>query len=286
MLARVSVLPEQPIGVFDSGVGGLTVVRALLEELPAEQLVYLGDTARVPYGSRSPQTVVRYSRNAARFLLSRGVKMVLVACNTASAAALPQLEAELPVPVLGAVVPGATAAARATESGTVGVIGTLGTVRSGAYVAALAALRPELRVVQHACPLFVPLVEEGWLAEDDPVPELIARRYLGELRERAPELDTIVLGCTHYPLLQRLLSRVAADLWGRPVRLVDSAHAMAQSARAELQRGQLLREAPQEPGKRRLVDRLRCCVTDEARVLDIGARFLGRDLGEIETVDL
>lgn len=284
----VTLDKDQPIGVFDSGVGGLTVVRALLAHLPAEQLVYLGDTARVPYGSRSPQTVVRYSLNAARFLLGKNVKMVLVACNTASAAALPALREALPVPVLGAVEPGAEAAAGQSRSRVVGVIGTLGTVRSGAYVRALAARDPTLRVVTAACPLFVPLVEEGWLAEDDEVAAEVARRYLRPLRIEAPELDTLVLGCTHYPLLLPLLRRIAGELWPHPVTLVDSASTMARAAEAELRlRGLLQEEAPAPPpGQRRAVDRLRLFVTDEARVSEIGQRFLGRELSSPEVVDL
>lgn len=281
--------PAQPIGVFDSGVGGLTVVRALLSHLPLERLVYLGDTARVPYGTRSPQTVVRYSRNAAGFLLRRQVKVVLVACNTASAAALPALQAELPVAVLGAVEPGARAAVAATKSGAVGVIGTLATVRSAAYVRAIAALNPDIRVESTACPLLVPLVEEGWIAPADPIAAQVARRYLAELRDKAPALDTLVLGCTHYPLLAHILSRVAAELWGREVLLVDSARAMALAAEAELRARGLLSPGPPAPPDepaRRAVDRLECYVTDEARVSEIGARFLGRDLGRVETVDL
>lgn len=271
--------PTQPIGVFDSGVGGLTVVRAVMAALPGEALCYLGDTARVPYGTRSQETVVRYSRNAARFLLRQRVKAVLIACNTASAAALPALCAELPVPVLGTVEPGAATAAATTRSGVIGVIGTLATVRSGAYARALAALDPRLRVVAAACPLLVPLVEEGWIGADDGVAEAVARRYLQPLRTEAPTLDTLVLGCTHYPLLLPLLRRVVADLWPHAVTLVDSAAAMATATALELSRLGL--RSPAEMPRP-----LRCFVTDEARVAEVGARFLGRSLGDVELVDL
>lgn len=291
---------DQPIGVFDSGVGGLTVVRAVLSRLPAERLVYLGDTARVPYGMRSAQTVLRYSRNAARFLLKQDVKMVLIACNTASAAALEVLQQELPVGVLGAVEPGAEAASQATRSGTIGVIGTLATVRSGAYERALRAIDPAFAVHALACPLLVPLVEEGWNEADDPVSTMVVRRYLTELARRAPELDTLVLGCTHYPLLHPVLHRVAAELWGHDIALVDSATAMAEAAARELGRRGLLRTAPDQAapgtppretlsdngGGRRSVDRMRCFVTDEARVAEIAARFLGRAPDRIELCDL
>jgi glutamate racemase len=283
----------QAIGVFDSGVGGLTVARAVLARLPREHLVYLGDTARVPYGMRSAHTVLRYSRNAARFLLHKTVKLVLIACNTASAAALDALRAELPVGVLGAVEPGAAAAAAATRSAVVGVIGTLAAVRSGAYERALLAQNPALQVHTAACPLLVPLIEEGWTADHDPVSELVVRRYLIELRGRAPELDTLVLGCTHYPLLAPLLQRIADELWAHPIALVDSAQAMAEAAAAELARRALLAEelppasaVAGEGPQRRATDRLRCFVTDEARVAEVGARFLGRDLGPIELVDI
>ncbi len=261
----------------------------MLEHLPAETLVYLGDTARVPYGSRSPQTVVRYSRNAAHFLLEKQVKMVLVACNTASAAALPALREELPVAVLGAVEPGARTAAAVTASGVVGVIGTLATIRSGAYVRAIAERDPRIRVVGMACPLLVPLIEEGWIAPDDSITEQVARRYLVELRAEARDLDTLVLGCTHYPLLTPVLSRVAAELWQHPVKLVDSARAMAHAAETELQRLSLLRQprdAGPDPLRRRTVDRLQCYVTDEARVTEVGSRFLGRTLDGVMVVDL
>jgi glutamate racemase len=265
-----------PIGIFDSGVGGLTVVRSLSERLPREELIYLGDTARVPYGSKSAETVARYSRMSTRFLLEQGVKLIVVACNTASAYALAALQAELPVPVLGVVEPGAREALAATRSGRVGVIGTLGTVRSEAYPRALARMDARVRVTARACPLLVPLAEEGWL--DDEIAEAVARRYLGELRAEAPDLDVIVLGCTHYPLLRSVLSRVAAQLFGHEVVLVDSAEVTARAARQALADKHLLCEEG--------AGGLRCYVTDDARIGEVGARFLGRPLGDVVRVDL
>jgi len=270
-----------PIGIFDSGVGGLTVVRAVADALPSERLVYLGDTARVPYGSKSADTVLRYSVLSTRFLLSHDVKMILVACNTASAFAMSELAALLPVPVLGAIEPGARAALAATKTGRIGVLGTLGTVRSAAYPRALARLAAEagglpIEITAKACPLLVPLAEEGWL--DDPVAEAVARRYLGELHAEAPSLDVLVLGCTHYPLLRQVLTRVAAEIWSHPVTLVDSAGAMAARARLELERLELLH--PTATGT------LQTFVTDDARIEEIGTRFLGRPLGTVTRVDL
>jgi glutamate racemase len=272
------VTESSAIGIFDSGVGGLTVVRALAERLPAESLVYLGDTARVPYGSKSAETVQRYSRMSAQFLLARGVKMIVVACNTASAFALDALRAELPVPVLGAVEPGARAAVAATRSGRIGVIGTLGTIRSGAYLRAIAAAANgrDLTVTARACPLLVPLAEEGWT--DGAIAEQVARRYLSELREESPELDVLVLGCTHYPLLREVLARVARDLFGHDVVLVDSAESMAHAADAELARLSLSARSPKGA--------LTCFVTDDARIDEVGTRFLGRPIGAVTRVDL
>lgn len=277
---------DKPVGVFDSGLGGLTVVRALRARLPSETVLYLGDTARVPYGSKSAATVARYSLLSARFLLARDVKLIVIACNTASAAALPVLRAELPVPVLGVVEPGAEEALAATRTGRIGVIGTLGTVRSGSYVRAIFARDPAARVTQLACPLFVPLVEEGWLGEGEPdadaevrAAHATAERYLGELHAQAPDLDVIVLGCTHYPLLRGLLERVAARLWTQPVRFVDSAQAMARAVERELHDKHLL-------GRAHDAGRLDCCVTDETRLAEMGARFLGHALPHVERVDL
>jgi glutamate racemase len=216
----------RPVGVFDSGIGGLTVVRELLHQLPHEHLLYVGDTARVPYGNKSPETVRRYSREILRWLLERDVKMVVVACNTASAHALDELRRLAPVPVEGVVGPGARAAVAASRTGHIGVIGTAGTVRSGAYERAIGALAPEARVVQQACPLFVPLVEEGWL--DRPATRLIAEEYLAPLV--AQRVDALVLGCTHYPLLKPLLREVL----GTGIALIDSAEETARAVGTEL----------------------------------------------------
>ncbi len=268
------------IGIFDSGVGGLTVVRAVRERLPNESILYLGDTARVPYGNKSAATVRRYAEIAARFLLTREVKLLLIACNTASAYAIETLRETMPVPVLGAVEPGARAAVAATKTGAVGVIGTLGTVRSGAYARAISAaatsVGKEVSVAAKACPLFVPLVEEGWL--DGDVPRAIAHRYLDELAREAPTLDVLVLGCTHYPLLAELLAEVAKERWPHPVTLVDSAATMAEETEVLLARHGLASGAT--------TGSLRCMLTDEARIDEVGARFLGHSLGELERVDL
>jgi glutamate racemase len=231
------------IGVFDSGVGGLTVVSALQRRLPRESILYLGDTARLPYGSKSPDTVTRYTRRNIEFLVGRGVKAVVVACNTASALALPHLQPE--VPTWGVIEPGARKAAALTR-GRIGVIATEATVRSDAYPQALRALRPDLEILSRACPLFVPLVEEGWY--DDPVTEEIAERYLRPLLDAG--IDTLVLGCTHYPLLVPVLARVA----GPEVTLVDSAEAVAEVVAAGLAERGL--EAGEHPPASHL------CVTD------------------------
>ena len=205
------------IGVFDSGVGGLTVVSALRRRLPRESILYLGDTARLPYGSKSPDTVTRYTRRNIEFLTERGVKAVVVACNTASALALPNLSPQ--IPTWGVIEPGARKAA-AVSRGRVGILATEATIRSDAYARALRRIRPELEILSQACPLLVPLVEEGW--HDDPVTEEVARRYLQPLLDAG--VDTLVLGCTHYPLLKPVLERVA----GPDVTLVDSAETVAE----------------------------------------------------------
>ncbi len=269
--------PRRPIGVFDSGVGGLTVVRALRARLPGEDVVYLGDTARVPYGSKSPRTVERYALACQAFLLARDVKLVLIACNTASANALPALEAASPVPVIGAVAPGAGSALEATTGGHIGVIGTLGTVRSGAYERALAA-RPGAHVTSLACPLFVPLAEEGWV--DDDVARAVARRYLTTLFAADPAIDTIVLGCTHYPLLRDVITATARELARGPVAIVDSATAMAAAAAAALPAVAGSDARTVTPGA------LACFATDISRLDEIAPRFLGEPISSFELVDL
>lgn len=269
---------ELPIGVFDSGVGGLTVVRAVRAALPGEDIVYLGDTARVPYGSKSPDTIIRYSLTCARFLAARGVKMLLVACNTASAHAIPALRQALSIPVVGAIEPGAWAAHASSQTSRIGVIGTLGTIRSGAYPEALRKLGSSARIAGQACPLFVPLAEEGWT--NDEVAAAVAARYLGALAAQDPEVDTLVLGCTHYPLLAGVIGRAAHEVFGRQVTLVDSATAMAGAAHQVLAATGLLRPDDGRAGE------LVVCVTDDSRLDELGPRFLGEPLTSYEAVDL
>ncbi len=253
---------DLPIGVFDSGVGGLTVVRQIHRALPKEDLVYLGDTARVPYGTKSPSTVIRFAREDTEFLLSRKVKAIVVACNTASAWALPTLERAFPLPVFGVIQPGAEAALAKTRSGRIGVIGTRATIRSQAYPKAIHALDRQARVFGQPCPLLVPLVEEGWLRH--PVTRTVIEGYLAPLLRR--RIDTLVLACTHYPLLKPAIQTVV----GREVSLVDSAEACAEYVRDRLGQLGLL------CGSRRRLGKIHPFVTDEAdRFRSAAARFLG-----------
>lgn len=260
-----------PLGVFDSGIGGLTVARALFERLPQESVIYFGDTARVPYGPKSPETVRRYSAEILAYLLHRGVKAVVVACNTSTAHALGYLQDHSPVPVVGVIEPGARAAVAASKAGTIGVIGTAGTIASGAYERAIKARRPDARVHAQPCPLFVPLVEEGWF--DHPATELIAREYLQPLRQAG--VDALVLGCTHYPLLKPLLARVM----GPDVTLVDSAEETAKAVTLELEKKGLLAAA----GKH---EHLFVVSDDEPHFRKVGARFLGGRIQHVEVVPL
>lgn len=210
---------EAPVGVFDSGIGGLTVAREIMRQIPGERIVYFGDTARVPYGSKSGKTIIRYSCQIARFLQTRGVKAIVVACNTASAYALDALQQEVDVPVIGVVRPGARVAARESRNGNIGVICTAATAGSHIYRQFIQGLRPEAKVFEKACPLFVPLVEEGW--RKDPVTRIVAERYLQEMKER--KVDSLILGCTHYPLLRSML----AEVMGPDVVLVNPAYETA-----------------------------------------------------------
>ncbi|HHQ48110.1 MAG TPA: glutamate racemase [Acidobacteria bacterium] len=222
---RTRIASRNPIGVFDSGVGGLTVLRALRQRLPGESFLYLGDTARLPYGTKSAGTVQRYALNAARHLIEHGVRLLVVACNTASSYALPELAAASPVPVIGVVEPGVSAALGLGVR-RLGVLGTEGTIRSGSYQAAIARLDGGTEVRAVACPLFVPLAEEGW--GDHPVTDQVARHYLDPLLEW--NVEALILGCTHYPLLKPSLARVA----GPGVHLVDSASAVAETVAVTL----------------------------------------------------
>ncbi len=261
-----------PIGVFDSGIGGLTVARGIEQRLPSESLLYLGDTARVPYGPKSPETVVRYSLEILEWLLSGGVKAVVAACNTATAHALGALREVSPVPVIGVIEPGAAAALRATRNGRVGVIGTAGTIASGAYPNALRALHAGVEVVDRACPLFVPLVEEGWLTH--PATRMIASEYLAPMQ--AAGIDTLVLGCTHYPLLKPLL----ADVLGPGVTLIDSAEETAAELARLLEEQGLKAPAGNRAGSR-------WAVTDDvARFAMVGAVFTGHRLEDVGLADL
>ena len=254
----------RPIGVFDSGVGGLTVFREIARALPHEPLVYLGDSARVPYGTKSPATVVRYTLEAAQHLVERDVKMIVVACNTATAAALPTLQKRLTIPVIGVIEPGARAAVAAT-SGHVGVIATEGTIKSNAYRDAILALKPSVTVTQAPAPLFVPLAEEGWA--NTHVAREVAEIYLGPLIDAG--IDTLVLGCTHYPILRATIEKVV----GGKVKIVDSAETTAAAVRALI--------TPRTNG----TPEYHFLVTDaEDRFRRIAGEFLEREIANLELV--
>jgi glutamate racemase len=258
-----------PVGVFDSGIGGLTVVREMISQLPNESIIYFGDTARVPYGPKSPDTVLRYSREITSYLKGEGVKALVVACNTATAHALPALRGEFDLPIVGVIEPGARAAVSATKTKHVGVIGTAGTIKSRAYEKEIKRLLPDAAVTAQACALFVPLVEEGWV--DTEATRAIARNYLAPLV--AAEVDTLVLGCTHYPLMKTVIGNVV----GRDVRLIDSAHETAREA-AEVLRANSLENATPNDARYRFI------ASDAPDTfLSLGQRFLGSAIDRVET---
>ena len=266
----MQVNPNNPIGVFDSGIGGLTVVRALMEGMPFENIIYFGDTARVPYGLKSVETISRYATQITEFLLQQDVKLLIIACNTMSSVAYQVIEGLSPVPVLGVVDAGARSAVDETHNKYVGVIGTPATINSNAYQKAINKYDPEIRIFSQPCPLFVPLVEEGWL--DHQVTRLTAQEYLKPVI--AQNIDTLVLGCTHYPLLKPLLQEVLGD----QIRLVDSAQAITE------QTGELLNKVNLRNGQQRPPE-YRFYVTDvPIRFQEIGERFLGRKLSNINVV--
>ncbi len=259
-----------PIGVFDSGIGGLTVVKALRELLPHEEIFYIGDTARLPYGSKSPSTVERYSLEIAQLLVAQKAKMIVVACNSASAVALPRLRETMTVPVIGVIEPGAAAAASATKNGRVGVIGTRATIKSGAYERALRSENETLQITPLACPLLVPLIEEGWLRDE--VTDRAIARYLAPMI--AARVDTLVLGCTHYPLLREAFARFL----GPEVTLVDSAQNCARAVAESLAAEHL---ASANEGQ------LTVALTDKPDAfLDVARESLQLDLGEVQIVSV
>lgn len=272
---------DLPIGIFDSGIGGLTVYRALHERLPAEHFLYLGDTARVPYGTKSLTTVERYAIENSRFLEARGIKLLVVACNTASALALPAIRRSVNVDVIGMIEPGARAAVEQSREGCIGVIATEATVHSHAYAKAIARLAPSVEVIERPCPLFVSLAEEGWAESDEA--RSIAAQYLIEIKQS--RADTLVLGCTHYPILRRVIQ----DGVGDRVRLIDSGEAAAQSVELLLRRNDLARAAHEEDMReRRLCDDLdHFYVTDAAdRFSRVAERFLGTAPSVLEAVEV
>jgi glutamate racemase len=263
---------EAPIGIFDSGVGGLTVFRAIERRLPTESLIYLGDTARIPYGTRSRETVERYALEDAAFILAKNVKAIVIACNTASAIAADLLASRCPVPVLGVIQPGARLAVERTRSGYIGVIATEGTVASRAYEQAMIRARDGLEIISRACPLFVPLAEEGWVNHQ--VTYQVAEEYLAEMK--ATRVDTLVLGCTHYPILRPVIEAVMGDR----VAYIDSGEAVAEEVARLLQGQGLARKGTQARTEE-------FYVTDSAaRFRRVAELFLGRPLESLNTIEL
>lgn len=268
---------DLPIGVFDSGVGGLTVLRALRNRLPDERFIYLGDTARLPYGTKSRDSVLRYSVQAGEFLIRRGIKYLVIACNTASSVAVDALrERFAPVPVIGVIEPGAAAGCASSASGQIAVVATEGTVQGGAYQRAIAAIRPDAEVIAQPCSLFVSLAEEGWT--EGPIVEAVVHRYLDDVFAAHPRIDTLLLGCTHFPLLLDALSKAVSPA----VTIVDSAETTAAALAEDLVARDLC-------AQRRRVPAISLMTTDSPqRFARVGSRFLGEDFEphQVELVDL
>jgi len=268
-------LPDKkklPIGIFDSGVGGLTILRELLKFLPHESVIYLGDTARVPYGSKSRSTVLKFTIQAIKFFTTKGIKMLLIACNTSSSLALPDLKDGFDFPIYGVIEPGVKEALNVTRTGRIGVIGTRATISSNIYEKKLKALSPDVKVFSYPCSLFVSLVEEGWI--DDPITYKVAQRYLDNLKRE--NIDTLILGCTHYPLLKDVIQYVM----GKSVALVDSARAFAYEIKEELRRLDLENNSNNNP-------RYEFYVSDEPEQFKrLGSFFLGREISSVNKVDL
>ena len=268
----VNKIKSAPIGVFDSGIGGLTVAKELIKALPNEDIIYLGDTARVPYGTKSERTVIAYSHSNAEFLISKGIKLLVVACNTASSVSIPSLRNEFDIPVIGVIEPGAKKAVSVTKAGKIGVIGTPSTIGSSAYTKAIHNLNPEIEVYTKACPLFVPLADEG--RTEGEIIEHIAEDYLNPIKNSG--IDVLVLGCTHYPLLKNTLQKVM----GAGITLVDSAEETASQIKSVLTEMNLLNESnPDSEKEFYLTD-----VSDT--FISVAGRFLGKKIDKIEMVDI
>jgi len=265
-------IKNAPIGVFDSGIGGLTVAKELIKSLPGEDIIYLGDTARVPYGIKSGRTVIAYSHSNTEFLMSKGIKLLVVACNTASSVSLPSLNSQFDIPVIGVIEPGARKAVSLTKTGKIGVIGTPSTINSSAYKKAIGKINPAIEVFSKACPLFVPLADEGWTEGE--IIERIAEQYLIPIKETG--IDVLVLGCTHYPLLKPTIQKIMGD----QITLVDSAEETASQIKDLLNEENLLNENTSE-SKREFY------LTDVSDTfLSVAGRFLGEKIDKIEMVDI
>lgn len=263
---------EKPIGIFDSGIGGLTVLKEIINELPHENTIYLGDTARVPYGIRSPETVTRYSFENTKFLFSKDVKLLVIACNTASSISLDSIQKNTSIPVIGVIEPGAKTAVKTTKNKKIGVIGTEATIRSQAYMRAIKNLDNTIEVFSLACPLFVPLVEEGWT--DGKIAFLVAKKYLDNIKDKG--IDTLVLGCTHYPLLKNVIM----DVMGKDIALIDSAIETSHEVHNKLKRLKLKKET-QNATIREFY------VTDSPeKFLKLGEQFLGQTIEHIQKVEV
>lgn len=269
---------KRPVGIFDSGIGGLTVLKEIIKVLPGEDTLYLGDTARLPYGTKSEETVIKYSIENTRFLLRYDIKLLVVACNTASAVSLPVLRKEFSLPLVGVIEAGARAATKATKNGKVGIIGTETTIRSSAYIKAIKVINPGVNTIGQPCPLFVPLVEEGWI--DDDITLSVAERYLNPLRKEG--IDTLVLGCTHYPLLKGAIQRVMGD----GVTLIDSAEETALEVKKMLA-GLGLIASKDKYNTSTIGPVRRYFVTDVPPRFEVqGSRFLGGGISKVEKIDL
>lgn len=265
-------MDNRPIAVFDSGIGGLTVLKEIVEQLPGEDIIYFGDTARIPYGTRSKETVVRYVLESFRFLMTKDIKAIVIACNTATALAIEEARKEFPLPIIGVVEPGARSAAGTTKNNAIGIIGTEGTINSRAYEAYIRKIKPNAEIIGVACPLFVPIVEEGW--ENSDVADITAKKYLMELKEH--NIDTLVLGCTHYPALRYTISKVV----GETVTLVNPAYETAKLTKNTLSELGLLNERLDSGKESYYVS------DDPEKFKRIGGNIIRKEIPRVEKIDL